>query len=157
MPTSTPWPFWLAGLAIGAFVPLFAAATGKVLGVSGGYTEACALSEPARVERWKLWFLLGLPLGGLASRALDGGVAWTTQLSTFEAQFGWTGAAQLAVLASGGFLVGYGARVAGGCTSGHSIVGIAIGAKSSLVATIGFMIGGFAATWALVALFGRAA
>jgi uncharacterized membrane protein YedE/YeeE len=60
------------------------------------------------------------------------------------------------LLAFGGALIGYGARTAGGCTSGHSIVGIALGAKSSLVATIGFMLGGFAATWAWIALRGGA-
>ena len=35
MPQDTAWPFWLAGLAIGAFVPILALTTGKVLGVSG--------------------------------------------------------------------------------------------------------------------------
>ena len=63
-------------------------------------------------------------------------------------------AGQYVLLALGGLLVGYGSRMAGGCTSGHSIVGIALGAKSSLVATIGFMLGGFAATWLLIALAG---
>lgn len=157
MTHDTAWPFWLAGLAIGAFVPLLALTTGKVLGVSGGYTEACAVSEPVRAERWKLWFLLGLPIGGLVSALLDGRLAWTMELGTLESQFGWTGPAQLAALAAGGFLVGYGARVAGGCTSGHSIVGIAVGARSSLVATIGFMLGGFATTWLLVLALGRPA
>lgn len=157
MPTDSAWPFWLAGLAIGAFVPFLVLTTGRVLGVSGGFTEACAIAEPNRGERWKLWFLLGLPLGGLASSLLDGRIVFTTELTTLERAFGWSTPVQLAVLAIGGFLVGYGARVAGGCTSGHSIVGIAIGARSSLVATIGFMLGGFAATWLLVLLLGRPA
>lgn len=153
MPAS-PWPFWLAGLAIGAFVPLFAWSTGKALGISGGYTELCAIDEPARADRWKLWFVVGLPLGGLASRIVGGASAWSTTVPSLEHAYGWTPSVQLLAFALGGFLIGYGSRVAGGCTSGHSIVGIAIGARSSLVATIGFMLGGFATTWLLALVLG---
>ena len=46
----------------------------------------------------------------------------------------------------GGFLVGFGTRYAGGCTSGHSIMGISSLQWPSLVATIFFMLGGFAMT-----------
>lgn len=151
------WPFWLAGIAIGGFVPLFALVSGKVLGVSSGYAEACSLGKPASSERWKLWFALGLPLGGLVGALASGGFDLAPTSSTIAEQFRVHGAAQYLLLALGGALVGYGARMAGGCTSGHSIVGIALGAKSSLVATIGFMIGGFAATWLLVALAGGVA
>ena len=156
MPTIT-WPFWFAGLAIGAFVPLFAWATGKALGISGGYAEFCAIDEPKRAERWKLWFVVGLPLGGLASTLLDGGgFSWGHYSTSPAWLYGWSELAGLAALAIGGFLIGYGSRTAGGCTSGHSIVGIAIGARSSMIATIGFMLGGFAMTWLLVLLFGGA-
>jgi uncharacterized membrane protein YedE/YeeE len=154
--TGAAWPFWLSGLAIGAFVPLFAWVTGKLLGISSSYLELCHAARTDRPERWKLWFALGLPLGGLAATALDGD--WRA-VATLDALGSWLAlapAAQLALLALGGALIGYGARTAGGCTSGHSIVGVALGAKSSLVATLGFMLGGFAATWALVALAGGA-
>lgn len=150
------WPFWLAGLSIGAFVPLFALATGKALGISSGYSEMCALAKPASPERWKLWFALGLPLGGVASALASGGASWSTSSTEMSSALGLGGAAQLVLLAVGGALIGYGARMAGGCTSGHSIVGIAQGAKSSLVATIGFMAGGFAATWIAILLAGGA-
>ena len=43
----------------------------------------------------------------------------------------------------GGFLVGFGTRYAGGCTSGHSIMGLSNLQWPSLVATIAFMVGGF--------------
>ena len=52
----------------------------------------------------------------------------------------------------GGFLVGFGARYAGGCTSGHSITGIASLELKSLVATIGFFIGGLVSTFVLLPL-----
>jgi uncharacterized membrane protein YedE/YeeE len=43
----------------------------------------------------------------------------------------------------GGFLVGFGTRYAGGCTSGHAIMGLSNLQWPSLVATISFMVGGF--------------
>jgi uncharacterized membrane protein YedE/YeeE len=150
-----PWPFWVAGLALGAFVPLFALATGKALGISSGYAEMCALARPAGPERWKLWFALGLPLGGLAAHALSGPVATSTEIAMLSER-GVPIAGQLALLFAGGALVGWGARQAGGCTSGHSIVGVALGAKSSLLATLGFMLGGFVASQALFRLLGGA-
>jgi uncharacterized membrane protein YedE/YeeE len=151
------WPFWIAGACIGGFVPLFALVSGKLLGISSGYSELCALAKPAGPERWKLWFALGLPFGGLAAAALAGTHELATTAEPLRAALGLGDVANLALLALGGALIGYGARTAGGCTSGHSIVGLALGAKSSLVATLGFMAGGFAATWALVALTGGAA
>jgi len=46
-------------------------------------------------------------------------------------------------LVGGGFLVGFGSRYAGGCTSGHAIMGLSNLQFPSLIATISFMIGGF--------------
>jgi hypothetical protein len=153
---STPWPFWVAGLAIGLFVPVFAWVSGKALGISSSYAEMCNVAKPAGPERWKLWFALGLPLGGLASFALDGGPTLAASSAAMASTFGASPVAQYALLALGGACIGFGARTAGGCTSGHSIVGLALGAKSSLIATIGFMLGGFATTWASIALLGGA-
>jgi hypothetical protein len=47
------------------------------------------------------------------------------------------------LLVGGGFLVGFGARYAGGCTSGHAIMGLSDLQVPSLIATISFMVGGF--------------
>lgn len=52
----------------------------------------------------------------------------------------------LVVVILGGFLVGFGARYAGGCTSGHAISGLADLQFASLVAVIGFFIGGLIIT-----------
>jgi uncharacterized protein len=51
------------------------------------------------------------------------------------------------IIVLGGFLVGFGTRYAGGCTSGHAIMGLSDLQMPSLVATICFMIGGFLMTW----------
>ena len=55
----------------------------------------------------------------------------------------------ISLLLIGGFLVGFGARYAGGCTSGHAITGIANLNWPSLVATVFFFVGGLAVTWGL--------
>ncbi len=53
----------------------------------------------------------------------------------------------LAILVGGGLLVGFGARYAGGCTSGHAITGLSDLQLPSLIAVIGFFLGGLAMTW----------
>lgn len=112
-----PWPFWAGGLAIGAFAVALAGLTGKGLGVSSGYGTLCALLSGLPIfrarpfsERWRLWFLLGIPLGGLLSAALGGKLGpqpWP-RLTSAEAL------PPLLVLVLGGALVGYGARLSGG-------------------------------------------
>ena len=58
------------------------------------------------------------------------------------------------LLLGGGVLIGFGARRAGGCTSGHAIVGVAQGARSSLIATVAFLIGGAVTTQLMVLVLG---
>ena len=58
----------------------------------------------------------------------------------------------LIVIVLGGFLMGFGSRYAGGCTSGHGITGLATLQKSSLVAVIGFFIGGLFITHLILPL-----
>ncbi len=157
----TPWPWWVAGPAIGLVVVLLAAVTGKALGVSTGYGSLCGLGSrlaffDAREyrESWRLWFVVGLPIGGFAAALLAGGFAPSFAYGQLDALTRGSVAAKGGLLLLGGALIGLGARWAGGCPSGHSIVGIAQGARSSLVATIGFMLGGLAVFNALYALFG---
>jgi uncharacterized protein len=56
------------------------------------------------------------------------------------------------MIVGGGFLVGFGARYAGGCTSGHGITGLAALQWPSLVAVAGFFVGGLVATHLLLPL-----
>jgi hypothetical protein len=62
------------------------------------------------------------------------------QLFSFSSLFTLRG---FIMLVGGGFLVGFGSRYAGGCTSGHSIMGLSDLQVPSLIATISFMVGGF--------------
>ena len=59
-------------------------------------------------------------------------------------------AMNLMLLTVGGFLVGFGARYAGGCTSGHAISGLSNLQIPSLIAVIGFFIGGLAMAWIIL-------
>jgi len=56
----------------------------------------------------------------------------------------------LILLILGGFFVGFGARYAGGCTSGHAISGLSNLQLPSLLAVIGFFIGGLTMTWLIL-------
>lgn len=58
----------------------------------------------------------------------------------------------LIALILGGFLLGFGARYAGGCTSGHAIMGLATFQKPSLIAVLGFFIGGLFVTYLILPL-----
>ena len=116
-----PWPFWVSGMGIGLLVVLLAWVTGKAFGVSSGYGSLCSLvsglpyfQRKPFTDRWRLWFLAGIPLGGFLSVLLTGDVGLKFRLGLFETVFGQSLAAQALTLVTGGFLVGYGARWAGG-------------------------------------------
>jgi hypothetical protein len=157
-----PWPWWVAGPAIGIFVTAFAAATGNAVGVSGCYGSACARLIPSLSffrkssfgEPWRLPFLLGMPLGGLAGALLAGPLGVVASMGLFDTVFTSRMDVKLAVLFAGGLMVGFGARWAGGCTSGHSIMGISQGQKASMVITVGFMAAGMLAANLLFRVLG---
>lgn len=60
--------------------------------------------------------------------------------------FNFSNATGIILLIVGGFLVGFGTRWANGCTAGHAIMGLSLLSLASLVAVIGFFIGGLAIT-----------
>jgi len=118
---------WSLALAGGALIGLAAAGLmltfGRVAGVSGLVRNALS----GRIEA--IAFVLGLPLGALLIRGLTGGGAGVAFASPGR-------------LALAGLLVGIGAGLANGCTSGHSVCGIARLSPRSLVATMLFIAAG---------------
>jgi hypothetical protein len=115
-----------------------------VLGVViGGFLAATLLSHPDPI--------IGISAGAMAElRTL--GISDFTGLMPVEV-FSWNSVATLPgflMIVGGGFLVGFGARYAGGCTSGHAISGLADLQFPSLVAVIGFFIGGLFVTYVLL-------
>jgi uncharacterized protein len=121
----------LIGLAAGALLVL----TGKTAGVSG------IVDGVLRRERgewgWKAAFVLGLIAGGLILRvAVPGALASVAPRA-------------LPLIAVGGLLVGFGARLGGGCTSGHGVCGIGRLSRRGLVGTLVFMAAGVATVFLL--------
>ncbi len=176
------WPWYIAGPLIGLFVPLLLLLTGKAFGVSSSLKHACAATVPGRAEYfrydwkasglWNLLFVIGILLGGVVAVQLLGGGGPTGISSATKADlqalgltefsglvppelFSWssltTGPGFVAIVL-GGFLVGFGARYAGGCTSGHAITGLATLQWPSLLAVVGFFIGGLLTTYGLLPL-----
>ncbi|MDH5034240.1 MULTISPECIES: YeeE/YedE family protein [Chryseobacterium] len=167
-----PWPWYVAGPLIGLTVPALLIMGNKSFGISSSLRHICAACIPANVnffkynwkkEAWNLFFVLGIFFGGLITsqflvnpneitvnpnlKAELAGYGITNysnlvpeQLMNFESLLTLRGFIMMVV---GGFLVGFGTRYAGGCTSGHAIMGLSNLQWPSLVATVCFMIGGF--------------
>ena len=174
-----PWPWYVAGPLIGLTVPALLLLGNKSFGISSSLRHLCAACMPANIpffsydwkkETWNLMFVLGILLGGVLTATLFSNpeplaIAASTKqdlkalgITNFdnlmpEEIFKWENLFTLKGLfffVIGGFLVGFGTRYAGGCTSGHSIMGISNLQWPSLVATIFFMIGGYTMTHLLL-------
>lgn len=167
-----PWPWWTAGILIGLTVPALLILGNKHFGLSSNFRHICAACFPANIkffqydwkkEIWNFFFVGGIiagaaiaafvlknpdpvqihpdlagDLAGYGVTRIEGLVpadlfSWDTLLTTRG----------LILMVLGGFLVGFGTRYAGGCTSGHAIMGLSTLQWPSLVATICFMAGGF--------------
>lgn len=176
---SQPWPWYVAGPMIGLTVPALLLLGNKTFGISSSLRHICAACVPAGIpfftynwkrETWNLLFVLGVGIGGfiamnflsdpnfiVISEATQAdlsalGVTDFTALMPADI-FSWSNvftAKGLLFFVIGGFMVGFGTRYAGGCTSGHAIMGISNLQWPSLVATIFFMIGGFLMTHVLL-------
>ena len=137
----------ILGAGVYALIGPAAAQAGSALWLS--FFRAKEYGEP-----WRLAFVVGLPLGGLIAAWLAGQLSPTLAFGQLDRLTHGSVAAKAVLLFGGGLLVGAGARWAGGCPSGHTIVGLAQGARSSIVATLGFMIAGFAVFNALYLVLG---
>jgi uncharacterized protein len=167
-----PWPWYVAGVIIGLTVPVLLILGNKHFGISANLRHACAACLPANVkffkydwkkEIWNFFFVAGIIIGAfIATQYLsseeplkvaaplleelknygieDHSGLLPVELFSLESLFTTRG---FIMLVFGGFLVGFGARYAGGCTSGHSIMGISTLQLPSVIATASFMAGGF--------------
>ena len=122
---------WVNGLVGGVLIGLGSllamVATGKVPGVSGVFGRL--LRSTTTDRSWRIVFLIGIIAGGAISFAL---YEPATEYRLPEGR-------SLLVIAVAGLLVGFGTRLGGGCTSGHGVCGMGMGAKDSIVATMVFM------------------
>ena len=99
--------------------------SGKIPGISGVFGRLLVPATSGKT--WRAVFLFGLIGGAALSFALWQSVALFRPMRP------------LVVMAIAGFLVGFGTRLGGGCTSGHGVCGVGMGAKDSIAATLIFM------------------
>ncbi len=174
-----PWHWSVAGLIIGLIVPLLLVLGNKSFGISSSLRHICAACVPANLpffkydwkkEAWNLFFVAGVFLGAWLTWQFlrePEPIVVADSVKTYLAQYGVKDYNSMVpadlvntdalftlrgflLMVLGGFFVGFGTRYAGGCTSGHSIMGLSSLQWPSLVATICFMIGGFISAWFIV-------
>ena len=147
------WAWAGAGIAVVTLLLLFVG--NRRLGISTGFEDLCSLAlplpyfqrRPLRSARtWRLPFVGGLLLGGILSAVLGGRWSPTWDLGVFDEVIGAGPAGKVAWMFAGGLLIGFGTRLAGGCTSGHGIFGLSNFEAPSLVSTLSFMASGIIAT-----------
>ena len=171
-----PWPWYVTGPLIGMMVPLMVwlgshfGVSGNlesICSIAGAHRISDYFDNNYAKRLPGLLFVLGAVIGGYIATNQLGTADYTMALSeSAKASIRQLGITDLSglqptelfnwnflqtlqgavLLCLGGFLVGFGTRYAGGCTSGHSITGLSTLQPTSLVATIGFFIGGLITT-----------
>jgi uncharacterized membrane protein YedE/YeeE len=150
-----PLHWALAGVAIAGVTLALLFLSSHRLGISTGFEDICSLVLTAPYFRraavlsgrgWRLPLLAGLVIGGFLSAVLGGGWEPTWALGVFDRAIGLGPAGKLAWMFAGGLFIGFGTRLAGGCTSGHGIFGLANLELPSLLSTVSFMAAGIATT-----------
>jgi uncharacterized membrane protein YedE/YeeE len=135
-------PAWyVLGPLIGLIVLGLLVAINERFGVLGGYSNVVErVTRRSPVFGWKGWLLIGVLAGSLVFRLLAGssaiphGYGWLTR--TFTG--GWQVIVGVLLLVAGA-LIGFGAKTAGGCTSGNGLGGCSAGSNGSFAATATFM------------------
>ncbi|MBL7856978.1 MAG: YeeE/YedE family protein [Cyclobacteriaceae bacterium] len=169
---SQPWPWYVAGPLIGLTIPFLLLIGNKAFGISASMRHICAACLPAKIpffqydwkkEVWNLFFVGGVFAGGIIAAivlASPDPIQIDDQLRAELYGYGVTNISSLMptelfnvnslltvrgffLMIVGGFLVGFGTRYGGGCTSGHAIMGISSLQIPSIIATCCFMAGGF--------------
>lgn len=173
---SQPWPWYIGGPLIGLMVPVLLILGNKKLGVSSSLRHICAACAPANIDFlhynwkkqiWNLFFVGGILIGGIIAGTIfrnpdpvaissatvhdlhQMGVQTNSGLLPVDL-FNWSSLLTLKgilIMILGGFMVGFGTRYAGGCTSGHGIMGLSALQWPSLIAVISFFVGGIICTF----------
>ena len=126
MANFTPLSAAVGGLLIGLSSVLLMLLTGRIAGISGIFG---GLLNPRSGEiRWRIAFIAGLILAPLIAARFGNG------MPSPQMPASWI------VIVAAGLLVGFGTRLAGGCTSGHGICGMARLSARSIAATVIFMV-----------------
>lgn len=133
-------PWYVAGPLLGLLLVAFRAALNRPFGAMGGFIEV--------VERKGVWLragisayvLLGTILGGVLFSLVSGGFQPMTTYTTAFGSLPVGSLATIGLLLGAGMVMGFGARLAGGCTSGHGLTGMSLGSPASIAATMTFFV-----------------
>ena len=139
MSTFTPLSSFAGGTLIGVAAALLLVANGRIAGISG--IVGGLLRAPSADTAWRALFVAGLLAGGLVLQV-------TRPTAIGPSVVG------VPLLVVAGLLVGFGARLGSGCTSGHGVCGVGRLSPRSIVATVTFMLAGAATTYVLRHLLG---
>lgn len=167
-----PWPWYVSGplIALVMFILLYFGRTfgmssnlRTLCAIGGAGKKVEFFKFDWKSQRWNLIVVLGAIVGGFIahhflSHPIDIDLSQDTiqdlktlgfenagqsllppELFSWDSVFSLRG---LSILIIGGFLVGFGTRYAGGCTSGHAITGLSSLQLPSLIAVVGFFLGG---------------
>ncbi len=171
-----PWPWYVTGPLIGSIVPILLLTSQKQFGVSSIFKHICTITKISKSEyfnysvkdhSWNLLFILGVVFAGFFSfQVIEVKQGFLSENAiqyfvgkeiTIEGIFPvetyrWDNLFSVygLLLIVGGFLVGFGSRYADGCTSGHAIMGLSLLSPASLVAVIGFFVGGIIGTFLIL-------
>ena len=146
--------WYIAGPILGICVVLCRVLFDGRLGVTGGFSELVGqVSRGSLSFDWRGWFAIGVLAGGAvylvaAGGPLFDGYGWLTDTFT-----GSSRSLIAPILAVAGVMIGYGAKVAGGCTSGNGLCGTAILSPASLTATATFFATAIVVSFITEALF----
>ncbi|HIF51385.1 MAG TPA: YeeE/YedE family protein [Thiotrichaceae bacterium] len=141
MENFTPYSALAGGVLLGISASLLLLFNGRIAGISGILSGVFTTSNSAE-KVWRLLFLLGMVVAGFTYQLL------------FPDSFVEREDFPLSLLLIGAFIVGFGTRMGGGCTSGHGVCGIGRLSKRSIIATVVFMTSGVATVYVIRHVFG---
>lgn len=143
LPDRLAW--YLAGPALGLLVVGFFLFTNQPLGATGAYVEtARTVRRQQGAVTWRAFYFVGIALGGFVAVQLkevgfDPRTGYDVLVDEGTGNLGLSMPAAAVLIFVGATVMGYGARMAGGCTSGHGICGTAQRSAASWATTITFM------------------
>ena len=141
MESISPFVALSGGILIGTAAAFLLLLSGRIAGISGMLASATRIAGEGAPWKQAAAFVVGLPLGALLIAAF-----------VRAPQIAITSSIPLLIVA--GLLVGFGTRLANGCTSGHGVCGVARVSSRSLVATATFMAAGIATVFVARHVFG---
>ncbi len=164
------WSPYLVGGGIGFLLWLSFILSNRPIGCSTAYVRTGGFFEKlfrgAKIEEkeyyrkftpglgWEVLLIGGIVLGSFISAYLSGSFSFELVPGLWKSAFGSGPVLRAVAAVLGGFLVGFGARLAGGCTSGHGISGTAQLGVGSWLALFSFFLGGFAGAYLIYVLLG---